>query len=154
MKHTMLSLAIFTIALLITTETAFAQRMRMEQRLDCISELNLTEAQKDKIADIRTKHDKQMIDLRADLQKSILEKREYMRSKNIDRKKYLQLDDNIDGLRSKIRTAASNMKMDIYEVLDDNQKSVWSDQYCRYYGKERPNRPIRGDRPFRGGWRK
>lgn len=154
MKQMIFSLAIFAIALLITTETAYSQRMRMEQRLDCITELNLTDAQKDKIADIRTKHDKQMIDMRADLQKSILEKREYMRRKNIDRNKYLQLEDNIDKLRSKIRTAGSSMKMDVYDVLDDNQKSIWSDQYCRYYGKERPNRPMRGDRPFRGGWRR
>lgn len=149
MKRTVLSIAILALALLLTSETAFAQRMRMEQRLDCIAELNLTDAQKEKIADIRTKHDKQMIDLRADLQKSILEKREYMRSKNIDRKKYLQLEDDIDKLRSKIRNSASNMKMDIYDVLDDTQKTIWSEQNCRYYGKDRPNRPGRSSR---GGW--
>jgi len=99
----------------------------MGQRKAMIHEkLNLTPEQEKKIDDLRTNHQKKMIDLRADMQKLHLEKKELLNKSNYDRKSFLALEDKIMKQKNVIETAVANHQMDVYELLDANQKVIWN----------------------------
>ena len=90
--------------------------------------LNLTPEQEKKIEDLRTSHQKKMIDLRADMAKLHLEKKELLNKGNYDRKAFLALEDKIMKQRNTIETSMANHRMDVYELLDANQKVIWNDR--------------------------
>lgn len=90
--------------------------------------LNLTADQQKKIEELRTSHQKQMIDLRADMAKLHLEKKEMLNKGNYDRKAFLALEEKIGKQRNVIETARANHQMDVYEVLDAKQKEIWNDR--------------------------
>lgn len=99
----------------------------MGQRKAMIHEkLNLTPDQEKKIDDLRTSHQKKMIDLRAEMAKLHLEKKELLNKGNYDRKAFLALEDKIVKQRNVIETAMANHQMDVYELLDANQKVIWN----------------------------
>ncbi|MFA6979424.1 MAG: Spy/CpxP family protein refolding chaperone [Ignavibacteriaceae bacterium] len=101
--------------------------MGMGKRKAMIHEkLNLTADQEKKIEDLRTAHQKKMIDLRADMQKLHLEKKELLSKGNYDRKAFLALEDKIMNQRNTIETSMANHQMDVYELLDANQKVIWN----------------------------
>lgn len=88
--------------------------------------LNLTADQEKKIEELRTTHQKKMIDLRADMQKLHLEKKELLNKGNYDRKSFLALEDKIMKQKNVIETTVANHQMDVYELLDANQKVIWN----------------------------
>jgi Spy/CpxP family protein refolding chaperone len=92
-----------------------------------IEKLQLSDAQQDKFEEFRFNHQKEMIDLRADLQQKILEFRKYLSSDNVSRNKVIGLTKEINEIRNKMALARANHKMDIYELLDDTQRKIWHD---------------------------
>jgi len=88
--------------------------------------LNLTADQQKKIDELRTGHQRKMIDLRADIAKLQLDKKEMLKKGNYDRKTFLALDEKIIKQRNVIQTARANHQMDVYELLDSNQKEIWN----------------------------
>jgi Spy/CpxP family protein refolding chaperone len=105
-------------------------------------QLNLTDAQKDKIENLRFNHQKEMIDLRADLQLKMLEMRKLRSGENLSRDKMIDLTKEINEIRNKMSLARTNHQMDIYEVLDNTQKKIWNE-----------NRPFRNWKKDRGMFR-
>ncbi|NUN08001.1 MAG: Spy/CpxP family protein refolding chaperone [Ignavibacteriaceae bacterium] len=101
---------------------AEAQRRSGYGRQVMADELNLSDTQKDQIDGLRSKHDKAMIDLRADLQKGMLEQRELMRSGNIQKDKYLAAVEKTNKIREKMALERANHRMDVYGLLDKDQK--------------------------------
>jgi Spy/CpxP family protein refolding chaperone len=96
-------------------------------RLILMDELNLTDAQKNKIDDIRFNHQKEMIELRSILEQKKLELRKYRSSDEISRSKVISLTKEVNEIRNKISLARANHQMDIFEVLDSNQQKIWHD---------------------------
>ncbi len=92
-----------------------------------IEKLKLTDDQKDKIEQLRIEHQKAMIDLRADMQKKSLALKELMRKGNYSRSDYLNLANDISSARDKIAAARANHRMDVYELLDDQQKKIFNE---------------------------
>lgn len=110
-----------------------------------LEQLNLTDAQINKIEDLRFNHQKEMIDLRAELQLKMLEMKKLKSSDDLSRNKIINLTKEINEIRNKISLARANHQMDIYEVLDNTQKKIWNE-----------NRPFRNwnkDRRMFRAWR-
>ncbi len=126
MKRMMVAGLAVIIMLLMAGNTS-AQRNSGECRLDKIKGLNLTDAQKGQIEAFRTKHQKAMIDLRADLQKSMIDQRELMKSGDVQRDKYIAAVDKTNKIREKMDLARANHRMDVYGVLDKEQKAKFSE---------------------------
>jgi len=121
---------VMPIALIVFTIGVFAQPepgMGMGKRKAIMHEkLNLSPDQEKKIEDLRTAHQKKMIDLRADMQKLQLDKKELLSKGNYDRKAFLALQDKIMKQRNTIESTMANHQMDVYELLDANQKLIWN----------------------------
>lgn len=90
--------------------------------------LNLTEEQKDKIEQLGIEHQKAMIDLRADMQKKRLAMKELMQKGNYTRADYLSMVNEMSAARDKIAAAVANHRMDVYELLNDQQKKIFNDR--------------------------
>jgi Spy/CpxP family protein refolding chaperone len=100
-----------------------------------IENLNLTDDQQTKVDDLRIKHQKEMIDLRSDLDKARLDVRELKNKKDFNRSDLLSLTEKMNNIKNKIALARTNHQMDVYELLDDKQKEEWKD--FRPMGKEK-----------------
>ncbi len=89
--------------------------------------LNLTDEQKDKIEQLGIEHQKVMIDLRADMQKKHLAMKELMRKGNYSRDDFMNMVNEMNAARDKIAAARANHRMDVYELLNDQQKKIFND---------------------------
>ena len=87
--------------------------------------LNLTDEQKDKIETLKFSHQKEMIDLRANLEKKEVELAELKSTVNFSRDAYLNKINEIIAAKNKIEIASANHKMDVYQLLTDQQKKEW-----------------------------
>ena len=117
--------------------------------------LNLTDEQKDQIDQLRIEHQKAMIDLRADMQKQRLAMQELMQKGNYTRADYLNMVNQMNAARDKIATARANNRMDVYELLTDQQKKIFNEHQMMggRFGEGRGmfdgNGPMGMDRPGR-----
>jgi Spy/CpxP family protein refolding chaperone len=134
--------AIFALSL-ITDSFAQMERMKMREKMrDRIEEkLNLTDSQKDKIEELRVNHHKKMIDLKANLEKKEVELRALRRSDKLNRSDLLKLTKEISEIKNTMAVEMANHHMDIYELLDNNQKQIWRDM--------KPERGMREGKGFR-----
>ena len=126
MKRMMVAGLAVIIMLLMAGNTS-AQRNSGECRLDKMKALNLTDAQKDQIAAFRAKHQKAMIDLKAELQKSMIDQKELMKSGDVQRDKYIAAIDKTNKIREKMVLAGANHRMDVYSILDKDQKAKFGE---------------------------
>jgi Spy/CpxP family protein refolding chaperone len=88
--------------------------------------LNLTADQKDKIQQLQIEHQKAMVDLRADIKKNRLDMKELMLKGDVSRADVLNIVKEINADRDKIATARANHMMDIYELLNEQQRKIFS----------------------------
>lgn len=124
-------------------------REQMQQKL------NLTEEQQNKIEQLRIDNQKAMIDLRADMQKQRLAMKELMQKGNYTRADYLNMVNQMNASRDKIATAMANHRMDVYELLNDQQKKIFNEhpmmggRFGEGRGMFDGNGPMGMDRPGR-----
>ncbi len=117
--------------------------------------LNLTDDQKDKIEQLRLKNQEEMIDLRADMQKKRLAVKELQQKGNYSRSDYLNLVNDLNASRDKIALARANHRMDVYEILTDQQKEIFNhmpmmgDRHGEGRGMMDGNGPHDGERPMK-----
>lgn len=157
MKTLMKSTALLILLLVITSNTLAQPGYGWRQQY-FHEKLNLTDTQEQKITSLRDEHQKKMIDLRAQLQKEQLELKSLYRNKDLDRNKLLAAEDKVSKLRDEMRKAAINHQMDVYSLLDDNQKAIWRDKFDNLpQGKfnnnwkgKRGGRGFNGDCPYNG----
>lgn len=105
-------------------QTSTPQGERFRGRM--MEKLNLTDDQKDKIEQLKLKHQEEMIDLRADMQKKRLAVKELRQKGNYSRSDFLNLVNDLSASRSKIAAARANHRMDVYELLTDQQKQTFN----------------------------
>ncbi len=128
MKNTIVAFlsAIFIFA---TISDANAQkRGDMRQNFNRMHEqLNLTDQQKAKVEELRLKHQEQMIDMRAELEKARLENQKLRNSDNLNRSDVISQTKKMNNIKNNMAESRVNHKMDVYELLTDEQRKIWND---------------------------
>ena len=101
--------------------------------------LNLTEEQQEKVDALRFDHQKEMIDLKANLETKEVEMAELKHNGNYTREEFLNKVNEIISARNEIALSLANHQMDVYQLLDDNQKKEWNKYSCNF-GERREKR--------------
>ena len=132
MKANSIILTLLLSALFITG-TIYAQeysgksreRHKMEFKEQMKDRLNLTDEQQDKIEALKLSNQKEMIDLKANLEKKEVELAELKNTLNFSRDAYMNKINEIIAAKNKIEIARANHQMDVYQLLTDQQKKEW-----------------------------
>lgn len=130
MKRLSLSIAaILSISMLLVsfTNAQHMDRRCINQRLDISERLSLTDQQETTISELRINHQKEMIDLRSDVKKKEIELQEIKLSGTYTRDEYIAKVSEITDAKNKIEIAQASHQMDVYEILDEDQKKTWNE---------------------------
>jgi len=130
MKKLVYVLSLSLLLPLVISVNGFAQpkeKMKMDFKGNMIEKLNLTDVQKDKISDLRSKNQKEMIDLRAELKKKEIDMKDLRKDPKLTREGLVSAVKDINVIKDKIAIARANHQMDIYEVLTPEQKKIWQE---------------------------
>lgn len=137
---------IFSIVLIIAivglySGTAYSQKKSSAKpfkkeffRQQMLNKLNLTDEQKTKIEDARLNHQKQMIDLKANLEKKMLALKELRVKGNLNRNDVIAAVKDINLAKNDIAIARANNMMDIYDILTPEQRKIWKDNMDFFKG--------------------
>jgi len=101
----------------------FQKRIMMHENM--MEKLNLTDEQNDKLSDLRTAHQKAMIDLKSELQKKMIDMRDLKDNADLKRADLISAVESINTVKNKIAISMANHKMDVFEILNAEQKKVW-----------------------------
>jgi Spy/CpxP family protein refolding chaperone len=125
----------------VLTGFGFGQKQdhdRIQMRDNIIKELNLTDEQQTNIGQMRLQNQKDMVDLKADLQKKKIELKELLQNGNYSRTEYMTKTDAIISAKNNIEIAQAENQMDIYESLDADQQKIWNKKGHRFHdGREK-----------------
>ncbi|HZW38709.1 MAG TPA: Spy/CpxP family protein refolding chaperone [Ignavibacteriaceae bacterium] len=124
----MKALVLYVVALTIMLSISLSAqpKHRMDGPGKRMAALNLTNEQQEKINSLKSKHQNEMIDLRAELEKERVKGKE-LQTDNINRKDFLSHVEKMNSIRNKISTARAEHRMDVYELLTPEQKKMWND---------------------------
>lgn len=112
--------------LLLGNISIFSQPGLDEPRGNRIKELlKLTPEQEKKFGDLKYQHQQGVIDIRTKIQKNRLELKKMIDDGKIDEKNILQLTDNNSKLQGDIKYSATKHWLDVYKMLNDDQKVIW-----------------------------
>ena len=109
--------------------------------------LNLTDEQQEQTDILRLSHQKEMVDLKANLEKREIEMAELKNKGNYTREEFLSKIDEIISARNKIALSFANHQMDIYQLLDETQKKEWN-KFSGNYGERREKRKMKMMKDF------
>jgi Spy/CpxP family protein refolding chaperone len=87
--------------------------------------LNLSADQSTKLEDLRTAHQKKMVDLRADIQKIHIEKRELINSSDFDAAKLRSIEEKLMKSMNNLHHARIDHQQDLLKILDKDQQKKW-----------------------------
>ncbi|MFA7228302.1 MAG: periplasmic heavy metal sensor [Melioribacteraceae bacterium] len=93
--------------------------------------LKLTPDQEKKFEDMRYQHQQSVIDIRAGIQKTRLELKKNIEEGKIDENKVLQLTGEIHKLEGDIKYSSTKHWLEIYKMLNDDQKEIFSKHLSR-----------------------
>lgn len=145
MKFNLLSFAAI-LTLLMISQDILGQEMMVRKRdrdqMQIHQQLNLTIEQQEKIDILKINHQKEMIDLKANLERKKLEMVELRNKGNYTREEFLNKTNEIISARNKIALSKANHQMDIYQILDENQKRIWN-KFSAHFGERREKRIMR-----------
>ena len=140
---------IFTAAIaviLMSLSTASAQG-RVGDCPDCPrmkDRLNLSEDQLMKIQDLKTEHQKQLLDFKNSIAKNRLEMKQLLQDKTLDENKILALTDANSDIQAKMKRASVKHKFAVYNLLDDKQKEIFAENFGKMGSKNRMMKAKRG----------
>ena len=145
MKLRLFALATFII-LIFTAQNFYGQEMMNHkkdgQQFMMFQKLNLSDTQKDQISKLRISHQMQMVDLNASLQLKKLELAKLKNNGNYSRDQYLVKIEAINSARDQIEISKANFQMDVYQFLDDTQKTQWN-KYSQFFSERNGKRMKR-----------
>ena len=101
-------------------------------RMDLKAKLNLSEHQEKKIEALRFAQEESMIKLRSDLELKELEIRKLKSSDQFSRSEMINLTKEINSIKNDMVLTRVNNQMDVYELLDENQKKIWLDKQDQF----------------------
>jgi Spy/CpxP family protein refolding chaperone len=130
MKFNFLGVAIILFSFLLITDAAAQSygRGKGAARGDGwrMANLNLTQDQQDRIEKLRTDHFNEAGRLRDELDRLRIDKRSMMRETDLNKTNYLNLEKRMSGIREKISLSRAEFRMNIYELLDADQKEKFT----------------------------
>jgi hypothetical protein len=139
-------LLIAAISALLISQNLFAQEMMLHKRNMDQSQIhqksNLTEEQQVKVEALRFSHQKEMIDLKANLEKKKLDMAELKSKGNYTREEFLSKTNEILSARNNIALSVANHQMDVYQLLDENQKKEWN-KFSGNFGERKEKRIMK-----------
>jgi Spy/CpxP family protein refolding chaperone len=128
MKNLVVVLSVLFLMTIVNQEL-FAQkrehRLGKDFRMDMKERLNLTDEQENKIESLRLSHEEAMIKLRADLELKELEIRKIRSSDKLSRDEMIRITKEISAIKNEMDLARVNHQMDVYDILDANQRIIW-----------------------------
>jgi Spy/CpxP family protein refolding chaperone len=129
MKLNVFAILVISMAVLLVQNNFAQDRMNCRKdrnQYQMFQKLSLTETQQDQIVNLRLNHQMEMIDLKANLQKKKLEMTELKNNGNYTREDFINKVEAINSVKDEIAISKANFQMDIYQLLDDNQKKEWN----------------------------
>jgi Spy/CpxP family protein refolding chaperone len=134
------------ISALLVSQDLFAQetmvRKRDRDQLQIHQKLNLTEEQQEKADILKLAHQKEMVDLKANLEKKEIEMAELKNKGNYTREEFLSKTNEIISARNQIALSLANHQMDVYQILDETQKKEWN-KFSGEFGERRQKRIMK-----------
>jgi hypothetical protein len=134
------------LSVLLVSQNLFAQEMMIHKnnmdQCQMHQKLNMTEEQQEKADVLKLAHQKEMIDLKANLEKKEVEMAELKNKGNYTREEFLNKVNEIISARNSIALSLANHQMDVYQLLDDNQKKDWNNMSGEF-GKRRQKRIMK-----------
>ncbi len=127
--------AILFIAL-ISTQFSYGQMERRglnrgDHHKMMMEKLNLTDTQKEAVEELHFSHKREMIDLKAALEKKQLDKQELLSKGNYTRDDYLGKVTSVSDAKDKMALAKANHRMDVYDLLTEEQRTTFNKIKCR-----------------------
>ena len=138
-------ITIVILSVLVISQYLFAQEMTQERHRDQLKihqKLNLTDEQQEQVDALKFNHQKEMIDLKANLEKKEIEMAELKNKSNYTREEFLNKVNEIISARNEIALSLANHQMDVYQLLDDNQKKEWN-KFSGEFGERRQKRIMK-----------
>ena len=135
MKNLVVVLSVLFLMTIVNQEL-FAQKREHRQgkdyRMDLKERLNLTDEQENKIESLRLSHEEAMIKLRADLELKELEIRKIRSGDNLSRDEMIRITKEISAIKNEMALARVNHQMDVYDILDANQRKIWMETQDKF----------------------
>jgi Spy/CpxP family protein refolding chaperone len=135
--------------ILLTNFSLFSQPMQdsppMGPREGGIKKLlKLTTEQEKKFDDLAYQHKQDAVDIHAKIQKNRLELEKMVDDNNIDEKKLFQLTDENSKLQGNLKNSAVRSWFEIYKILNDEQKAIWSKHILQMANPQAIRERIKG----------
>ena len=136
--------AILFIAL-ISTQFSYGQMERRgmnqgDHHKMMMEKLNLTDTQKEAVEELHFSHKREMIDLKATLEKKKLDKQELLSKGNYTRDDYLGNVKAISDAKDIMAIAKANHRMDVYDLLTEEQRKTFDEMKGRMGNKRNMNK--------------
>jgi len=96
-------------------------------RVDMKEQLNLSEDQEKKIEVLKLSQEEKMIKLKSEMELKDLEMRKLKSSDKFSRTEIINLTKDINAIKNEMALAKVNHQMDVYDLLDENQRKIWLD---------------------------
>lgn len=128
LKYIVLSI----ITILLLSSTGYSQmkdrgdRNLRGSRIEMMmKKLQLTDDQQKGFTDLRLQHQERMVDLTSELKKKQIQKEKILSGDVIQRSDLLKVTSEIGDIKNKIAAERVNHQMDVYNILDSNQRQTW-----------------------------
>ena len=136
--------AILFIAL-ISTQFSYGQMERRgmnqgDHHKMMMEKLNLTDTQKEAVEELHFSHKREMIDLKASIEKKQLDKQELLSKGNYTRDDYLGKVTALSNAKDKMALAKANHRMDVYDLLTEEQRKTFDEMKGRMGNKMNMNK--------------
>ncbi len=102
------------------------ERMTERMKDKIADKLNLTDEQNNSIDELKFRHQKAMIPLKASVKEKEVEMNELKFKGNYTREQFISKVREINEIRDKIEIAQAEHQMDVYDLLNDEQKATWN----------------------------
>lgn len=135
--------------LILTVSFLFsAQNIWAQDRFSALADkLGLSDSQKERLWQIRTEKQKEMIQLRADLQKANLEFRELLRQKEVSRDEIYTKIEEKQAIKTQMSKAKVDMMLAQKQILSDKQWKQFREMKKSFFHKRFQDR--KNFEPFR-----
>lgn len=124
----------------------FKQNFNKHERI--VKELNLTDTQKEKFIKFHLANEEAALSTRAKLKKNKFELKKLLLTNNIDQSKIMKLTESSGNLRNQLLKSKTKMWFEVYNILDDNQKTVWKKHFVKMLQRDKGIMNRMGNRPM------
>ncbi|MCW8849259.1 MAG: Spy/CpxP family protein refolding chaperone [Melioribacteraceae bacterium] len=135
-KLIILSIILILVLMGFTNSQAQKKREKFNDKKYALKELNLTELQKEKIKEIKFNHAEANIATEAKLKMNRLEIKKLLSNKNIDENTLMPLIEESSDLKLIMKKSKVKMWLEIRDILDENQKTIWSRHFDQLEKRE------------------